>query len=1563
MNQQPDHFMQPPDDQLRQQLWDLVYGLLDEREAQDLEGMVRSNPQVARAYAEVMLQANELAEVARLHEDAIEFADIPAAPLPGSAPDPARPANTTQLGEVTSRRWSTLLAAVAAALLLALTLYPATWKPDDVAVLRQAPHLIVAGPAQVHRRPETPFDVTASTIEGKPLAHQSIQIRLGDKDVGPIVTNAEGRASALIDTTQLEDESELVFEAAGQRVRMPIRPLAAAAPGLDVRQKELARNGRDRSESAAQMAQMAQSASTRKAEAIDVTSLVGDQSTARMSPRFYWSRPQEPAVALATPGGPGAVPDATPRVEKSLPRRQDPQGGAGLGGASMSSGQTSEAQQMLALAPPVAAQRLAEEADPDEVEQLALAGKLPAGILFHNRATSGADFVEADLTLGDLESNGDLVGKPVVVEAETSAGKPTFRMSGQINEDGAIRVQIPTRHVTPVRLRMLAADEQRKVLLEALVPSAVDAPSLAVHFDSDNGKLQPGKKNQVQLQFGASNGSEYSEYSDSSGIAQLFDEQGRELQRVVATGGAAAMQVQPDPGARYKLVYSNNEQVIAKTIEADEVTPPVLLGVQSTSPSSMPRSEIDQSDRDKTPVGPPSQTTPVTAENLVAQVKSPQLARLVTRRHGMIVENRTLELFRGEQQLPVDVADVDGLEVDLYSMDFTFDAVLDDVRSGSPELLAQWGNVPDTLIPEPLAIVDNVVSAGNAYRAEMDRAREASADARRQAFIVGAAVSVMTIVLFAICGAMRLGRPLVWTPTVLTAGVCLLLCVHWIQTGTSRSNGEAQIAQSSGELKHGEPGDAPGDEPAQGDAAEKSEEKSEESGANPPHIADPQSAILDGNAKAENSQPTPGASATPSYVESSKDLSKTWPKVTSELAEEIQRRDALNRAAANAKAMSQPMSDSPAVDLSASTPVMPSPTPPLRGNVDQPSPTLDQPATQSGRMSLPKTDNGLDSKSLQEAERSLRQVGPPSQATLVRPEGPRVSTSSPSPPAPPAPPAQSKQSRGGSAVQLQGPADKLASAGGRASDTFSMRAPQFAPAALLPPLETERDGDQWQADAEIYLGTPIEVAFQPTRYIKKQSRLQRNGQDVSLGSHRLLSNSTLFAESPEVAQETLREKALATFSQQTSEDPVPFASDTKNDAIGDAEDGDAKNDAKNNALAVANSEADRDAVVASDQLVNDESSHWSWDVPREAREVDARIIIYLNRQMLLRDELKRLPQPPLGCDELLQHATLLTAAIRDLESRQQSDPTFTLAATAKLRQIVRELEAHQVRLPGANQGDYCWLPWQPAEPSLQAASAKPDASLTREAQLVLADVARTTGFGAGQLALAGAPASNDRTDAVANKAKLGDGYGLVETPAASTDLGNTARQTIGEPIVQFRGRGASATVMVDVDAARPLVLTLDPAPAPGESWEFTGNAHHLPIRRRLTYRAAKQPAPQLPITVKVQCAPKAAQDETVELELAWSATQPLDRVRLSLQLPAGLELNDDSHSALRDSTDAYRFRAEDRRLRIAWRQLAGAGALKIPLVAKQQGEFLSSRIEIESNDRRNWLAPIRIDVR
>jgi len=124
-------------DQLEQQIWELVYGLLPEDEAAALRRRIAAEPDVTRRYDEVRRQAALLAEAARL-----ELPPIPlqppgaedAAPAAGDAPTPASTVAKPAPGP--ARRWvnwAVGLAASALACYLGVAGYQTGWLGRTVA--------------------------------------------------------------------------------------------------------------------------------------------------------------------------------------------------------------------------------------------------------------------------------------------------------------------------------------------------------------------------------------------------------------------------------------------------------------------------------------------------------------------------------------------------------------------------------------------------------------------------------------------------------------------------------------------------------------------------------------------------------------------------------------------------------------------------------------------------------------------------------------------------------------------------------------------------------------------------------------------------------------------------------------------------------------------------------------------------------------------------------------------------------------------------------------------------------------------------------------------------------------------------------------------------------------------------------------------------------------------------------------------------------------------------------------------------------------------------------------
>jgi len=124
--------------QLRESMWDLVYGLLSDEESKALIARIKCDPQAARLYAEVRLQADLVGQAARVEDSSIvlkgEKAGQPvAANRAKAAPSPHAVAGPKF--KETYHRGATWLAGIAATALAALLAVGLLWPRQDQALL------------------------------------------------------------------------------------------------------------------------------------------------------------------------------------------------------------------------------------------------------------------------------------------------------------------------------------------------------------------------------------------------------------------------------------------------------------------------------------------------------------------------------------------------------------------------------------------------------------------------------------------------------------------------------------------------------------------------------------------------------------------------------------------------------------------------------------------------------------------------------------------------------------------------------------------------------------------------------------------------------------------------------------------------------------------------------------------------------------------------------------------------------------------------------------------------------------------------------------------------------------------------------------------------------------------------------------------------------------------------------------------------------------------------------------------------------------------------------------
>src|SRR5262245_66536549 len=117
-------------DQLREQMWDLVYDLATPEEKAALVGRIKSDPKVARLYAEVSLEADLISQAAKVDDASVTLPQVEprrekvSAGRSQEAATPARGAGFSR-----SLHW---LAAIAASALVVVLTVGTFWQTQTV---------------------------------------------------------------------------------------------------------------------------------------------------------------------------------------------------------------------------------------------------------------------------------------------------------------------------------------------------------------------------------------------------------------------------------------------------------------------------------------------------------------------------------------------------------------------------------------------------------------------------------------------------------------------------------------------------------------------------------------------------------------------------------------------------------------------------------------------------------------------------------------------------------------------------------------------------------------------------------------------------------------------------------------------------------------------------------------------------------------------------------------------------------------------------------------------------------------------------------------------------------------------------------------------------------------------------------------------------------------------------------------------------------------------------------------------------------------------------------------
>jgi hypothetical protein len=203
---------------LRQQMWDLIYGLLSAEEAAALHALIKSDPKAARLYAEVRLQADLVAQAARVEDASISLPQVEprkAQPAGGRAKEHVAPARLGRASTYRSVNWLAGLAAAALAVLLAVGLcWPYLNPIAEPQVALVTAHLPESAPAGVPQTVEIET-LDPTSAKGKPAMLKMRVIRpQGESFEQVVATDAAGKAKAVVPGEVVEPGTQIELYAA-----------------------------------------------------------------------------------------------------------------------------------------------------------------------------------------------------------------------------------------------------------------------------------------------------------------------------------------------------------------------------------------------------------------------------------------------------------------------------------------------------------------------------------------------------------------------------------------------------------------------------------------------------------------------------------------------------------------------------------------------------------------------------------------------------------------------------------------------------------------------------------------------------------------------------------------------------------------------------------------------------------------------------------------------------------------------------------------------------------------------------------------------------------------------------------------------------------------------------------------------------------------------------------------------------------------------------------------------------------------------------------------------------
>jgi anti-sigma factor RsiW len=160
------------DPQARQQLLELVYGLLPESEAEELRARIAADPELQQAYADAQATSSLLADAARLKAPKLDPKRLGRV----AAATPARPTPGVRRGDRHRSYWAVRAGwtvGLSAAVLLAASLGGYFYHRHQFAELAAAHlRLLVTGPARLQAGAANSYTINTSLVTGEPVGAQ-----------------------------------------------------------------------------------------------------------------------------------------------------------------------------------------------------------------------------------------------------------------------------------------------------------------------------------------------------------------------------------------------------------------------------------------------------------------------------------------------------------------------------------------------------------------------------------------------------------------------------------------------------------------------------------------------------------------------------------------------------------------------------------------------------------------------------------------------------------------------------------------------------------------------------------------------------------------------------------------------------------------------------------------------------------------------------------------------------------------------------------------------------------------------------------------------------------------------------------------------------------------------------------------------------------------------------------------------------------------------------------------------------------------------------------------------